>query len=127
MVDKSALSALVVDDEEVIRAFLKRFLSMEGFEVSEAEDGYKAIELSKEGQFDAVFLDIRMPKLDGLETLKRLKIISPDSIYVMMSGYSVGTALEDTNKEGAHAALKKPFEMENLKSEIDHIKKIKGA
>jgi CheY-like chemotaxis protein len=121
------LKALVVDDEKVIREFLERFLTMEGFGVKGAEDGAKAVEMFQQEKFDVVFLDVRMPRMDGREAFRRMRAIDPESIYVMMTGHAVDDLLEETKREGAHAALRKPFELEILRSEIATIKKLKGV
>ena len=68
MSEKTKLKVLVVDDEKVIRDFLSRFLSLQLAQVKTASDGEAAIELAKTEEFDLVFLDIRMPKMNGLET-----------------------------------------------------------
>ena len=69
------LKILVVDDEDSLRISLASILELEGYEVKMAEDGYKAIELAKQEDFDIIFSDIRMPGISGTETFKEIKKI----------------------------------------------------
>ena len=119
MTEKTKLKVLVVDDEKVIRDFLSRFLSLQLAQVKTAADGEAAIELAKTEEFDLVFLDIRMPKMNGLETFGELKKIAPDLACVFMTGYA--SAEEDLiNKikyEGI-MCVRKPFENLNKIKEI---------
>jgi len=119
MTEKTKLKVLVVDDEKVIRDFLSRFLSLQLAQVKTAADGEAAIELAKTEEFDLVFLDIRMPKTNGLETFGELKKITPDIACVFMTGYA--SAEEDLiNKikyEGI-MCVRKPFENLNKIKEI---------
>ncbi|MDD5173603.1 MAG: response regulator [Candidatus Omnitrophica bacterium] len=108
------VKVMVVDDEEGIRFFLKLLLSQEGLSVVTAENGYKAIELAKKDKFDLVFLDIRMPGINGVETLRAIREISPETEYIMMSGYAVDDLMREAQKEGAILMLEKPFEFAPL-------------
>lgn len=112
--DKRLIKVLIVDDEKVVRDFLVRLLSLQSLEVKAVEDGFKAIEAAEGESFDLVFLDARMPKMNGLEVFKELKKINPGSKYVMMTGYAIDDLLEQANKEGAIISLKKPFEIEEI-------------
>lgn len=116
MLTKKGMKVLVVDDEKVVRDFLSRFLSLEAVEVKTAEDGFSAIEQAKKEKFDLVFLDVRMPKMDGLKTFLELKKINPETKYVMMTGYGVDELVEQAKKEGIFAYLKKPFDIEQMLS-----------
>jgi CheY-like chemotaxis protein len=114
MTDKITRKILVVDDEKIVRDFLSRLLTLEDMEVKVAEAGAQAIAMVREEKFDIVFIDARMPQMDGLETLKELKNISPGSKYVMMTGYSMDTLLEKTGNEKIEAFIKKPFEINEI-------------
>ncbi|MCM8800540.1 MAG: response regulator [Candidatus Omnitrophica bacterium] len=116
MADKKSIKVLVVDDEKVVRDFLIRLLSLENLEVKTAEDGFSALEQAKKESFDLVFLDVRMPKMDGVQTLIELRKINPQARYVMMTGYAVDDLLEKAMKEGAFASLKKPFDINQMLS-----------
>ncbi|MDD5584189.1 MAG: response regulator [Candidatus Omnitrophica bacterium] len=115
MSGKRVIKALVVDDEKIIRDFLIRLFTLEGVEAEAVEDGFTAIEMVKQKKFDMVFLDVRMPKVDGFEVFKELKKVMPGAKYIMMTGYAVDDLLSAAQKEGAIASLKKPFEIEEIR------------
>jgi len=111
MNDKKKIRILVVDDERVVRDFLARILTLHGAYIKTAEDGPQAIEAVKREEFDLAFLDIRMPQMNGVETLKELKKINAGLKFVMMTGYSVDGLLEEAKQEGVVNYLKKPFDI----------------
>lgn len=116
MVDKITKKILVVDDEKIIRDFLSRFLILENMQVKVAEGGLQAIAMAKEEQFDIIFVDMRMPHMDGLEALKELKKINPRGKYIIMTGYSIDKLLEQTGDEKIDAFIKKPFAINEIAS-----------
>src|SRR3989338_2251385 len=109
------IRGLVADDEKIVRGFFSRLLSLQGLEVVCAEDGYKAVELAKEGSFELFFLDVKMPGLDGLETFRKIRQINPHAVVVMMTGYAVEDILEQAQKEGAYGSIRKPFDISEIK------------
>lgn len=119
--DKIKIKVLVVDDEKIIRDFFVRFLNLEGVAVKVLENGFNAIEAAKLEKFDMVFLDIRMPGMDGMQTFRELKRISPDTKYVMITGYAVEDSLDELKKEGL-LYIKKPFEIKELLMLLDSVK-----
>ena len=105
---------LVVDDEASIRRTLREILEYEKFEVEEAEDGDEALEKLRSGPYDAVLLDIKMPKRDGMEVLEILSDEMPEVPVVMISGHAnVETAVEAT-KLGAFDFIEKPPDLNRL-------------
>jgi DNA-binding NtrC family response regulator len=123
--EKKRLKVLVVDDEKIVRDFFSRLLSFQGLDVMVAEDGYKAIELAKAGAFDLFFLDVRMPKIDGLETYRQIRQINPNASVVMMTGYAVEEILKQAEKEGVYGAIRKPFNISEIKEIIDKVSIVK--
>lgn len=113
------IKVLVVDDEKIIRDFFGRLLSLQGLEVVEVEDGYKAAELAQADKFDLYFIDVRMPGLDGLETFRRIRQIQPEAVVVMMTGYALDNILEQAQKEGAHGSIRKPFAIGEIKGILE--------
>lgn len=106
---------LIVDDEQSHRTMLKAVLSMEGYVISEADDGISAIKAVENEPFDLVLMDIRMTDMDGIEAMREIKKISPSIPVVMMTAYaSVKTAVEAL-KSDAYDYLTKPLEIEELK------------
>jgi two-component system nitrogen regulation response regulator NtrX len=100
---------LVVDDEADIRSSLKMILEYEGMELVEAASGPEALKKAGEGGVDAVLLDIKMPRMDGLEVLAQLRERHPDLPVVMISGHAtIETAVEATRR-GALDFMEKPL------------------
>jgi two-component system nitrogen regulation response regulator NtrX len=105
---------LVVDDEEPIRKTMRMTLEYEGFEVSEAASGAEALQSVEADPPDLVFLDIKMPGIDGLDALKQLKENSPATQVIIISGHgNVETAVQAT-KLGAFDFIEKPLETERV-------------
>jgi two-component system, NtrC family, response regulator AtoC len=106
-------SVLVVDDEQLIRWSLTERLSREGYRISEASTAAEAIERAAEG-VDLVLLDYRLPDADGLEVLKRIKQLDPDTLVIMLTAFSsIETAVE-AMKHGAYHFANKPFDVEEV-------------
>lgn len=105
---------LVVDDEEPIRKTLRMALEYEGYEVSEASSGTEALALLEKEPTDLVFLDIKMPGMDGLEVLEKMTERAAGPQVIMVSGHgSVQTAVQAT-KLGAFDFIEKPLETERV-------------
>jgi UDP-3-O-[3-hydroxymyristoyl] N-acetylglucosamine deacetylase len=106
-----AHTVLIVDDEESIRRSLSGILKDEGLAVIEAADGESAINAVREQHPALVLLDIWMPGLDGLETLKKIKEISPSTPVVMISGHATISTAVAATRLGAIDFLEKPLEL----------------
>ena len=105
---------LVIDDERSIRNTLSDILSLEGHKVDVAEDGEQGFKKASESKFDAVFCDIKMPKMDGLEVLAKLHDSFPELPIVMISGHGdIDTAVESI-KNGAFDYIQKPLDLNRL-------------
>ena len=105
---------LVVDDEQDIRSSLGRVLEYEGMVFEEASSGSQALAQVATREPDAVLLDIKMPRMDGLEVLAELRRLKPDLPVVMISGHgTIATAIEAT-KLGAFDFMEKPLERERV-------------
>lgn len=114
-------AVLVVDDEKNIRLTLEQCLSQAGYEVEVAVSGEHALQKIQERGYDLVLLDIKLPDLDGLEVLRRLKRHRPDQTVVMITAYgSVETAVEAL-KVGAVDYLQKPFTPEEIRNTVSSI------
>lgn len=109
-----SMTILVVDDEEAIRASLSGILEDEGFRVLCAGDGMEAVSVVEREMPDLVLLDIWMPRMDGLETLQKLKETYPGLLVIMMSGHgTIETAVRST-KLGAYDFIEKPLSLEKV-------------
>ncbi len=105
---------LIVDDEKNIRRTFGLILRGEGFAVSEAESGEEALRELEREDVDVVILDVRLPGMDGLQTLREMKRLAPDPLVIMISGHgTIATAVEAT-REGACDFLEKPCSKERV-------------
>jgi two-component system response regulator PilR (NtrC family) len=105
---------LIVDDELSMREFLEVLLSREGYRITCAENGGKALDRIAQDQFDLLLLDIRLGDMSGIEVLKAAKTQNPQTIVIMISAYaSAETAVEAMN-EGAYDYVPKPFDKDEL-------------
>jgi len=105
---------LLIDDEASIRRTLKEILEFEKYQVLEAPDGFSAIDVFKKSAIDIVLLDIKMPKMDGLEVLDFLQEINPEVPVIMISGHgNIDTAVEAV-KKGAFDYISKPPDLNRL-------------
>jgi DNA-binding NtrC family response regulator len=105
---------LIVDDETPIRRTLKEILEFEKFKVDEACDGLECLVQLKKSQYDVILMDIKMPKMDGMEALERVQTLAPDTPVVMISGHAnIDTAVEAV-KKGAFDFISKPPDLNRL-------------
>jgi len=105
---------LIVDDEDAFRAIVKEILIDKEFSAAEASNGLNAIEIFKNNPFDAVLLDLRMPGMDGIETLQELKKIDSHVPIIILTAFGdIPTAVEAV-KQGAYDFITKPPEFDEL-------------
>ncbi|RME14726.1 MAG: sigma-54-dependent Fis family transcriptional regulator [Bdellovibrio sp.] len=109
---------LVVDDEESIREFLDIMLSKEGYEVTCAEDGQKALDLFKKKSFDMVISDLQMPNMTGIELLKEVKSQSPDTLFMMITAFGTTETAVEAMKLGAYDYITKPFKIDEVRINV---------
>lgn len=114
LIKKNQPRALVVDDERSSRINIRDLLSLEHFSVEEAEDGHRAVELLAAKHFDLVLMDIRMPKMDGLTALKRIKRTHPDLPLIVFTAFGTSEKAIEAMKMGAFDYVTKPFDVEEL-------------
>lgn len=105
---------LVVDDEPLIREILVRKLSDTGYKVTQADNGIAALEIMADKPFPLVLSDIMMPRMDGLEFLKSLKLLHPDTAVVMITAVSNVNIAIEALREGAFDYILKPFNLEEI-------------
>ncbi len=111
--------ALLADDDKNIRTVLMSELSSDGYDLIEADNGSRALELIEQEDLDVVLLDLNMPGLGGMEVLKRISLLqAPVEVIILTAHATVSTAVE-AMKLGAYDFLTKPFKIEELKAVMD--------
>jgi DNA-binding NtrC family response regulator len=114
---------LVVDDRFGDRETLKVILEDKGYRVATAKDGSEAIQMVKGGHYDIIFLDIRLPDMNGVETFERVKTIDPKAAVIMMTGYTEEELVKRAISQGAYTCIHKPFDMEKVIALVEKIAK----
>lgn len=105
---------LVVDDERAIRNTLKDILTLEGYDVQLAENGQEALTFFEKGGIDVVFLDIKMPEMDGIEVLEKMQEVSPEVPVIMISGHGTIETAVEAIKKGAYDFIAKPLDLNRV-------------
>ncbi len=108
---------LIADDEEGIRESLNLILG-DDYQLAFAKDGEETLAVLKQQTFDVVLLDIKMPKLDGLEVLRRLKASGSQAQVLVLTAYQSVELAREAVKLGARDYLPKPFEREQILNAI---------
>ena len=108
------MKILIIDDERSIRNSLKEILADEGYEVDVAENGQQGCEMVEKEKYDVIFCDIKMPVMDGVETLAKLNSMGIDSAVVMISGHADVDTAVDCIKKGAFDFIQKPLDLNRI-------------
>jgi len=114
---------LVVDDMRSMRLTLSGLMEDKGYHVTGVEDGYQAIDAARRTAFDLIFIDIKMPGINGVQTFREIKKISPGSVVVMMTGFAVEDLVKEALEEGAVSVIYKPFDVEKVVSLVEAVLK----
>ncbi len=115
----SAPRILLVDDEERFRTNLAKMLTAQGLEVAAAAGGREALELLQRAPCDVALVDLRMPDMDGLETLAQMKKVAPGLEVIILTGHASMDAAMQINKLGGYDYLLKPCPLEELLLKIE--------
>jgi DNA-binding NtrC family response regulator len=118
------IKILIVDDELVIRESLKGWLQLDGYQVDTAAGGAEALAKNGESRFDIMLIDMKMPGMDGLTLLEKVKETDPDIAIVMMTAHGAIRDAVEAMKLGAHDYLLKPFDLEELSLSMDKLVKM---
>ena len=108
------MKLLIIDDERSIRNTLKEILEFEGHEIALASDGVEGLAMATANSYDAIFSDIKMPNMDGMELLEKLNEAGCEAAVIMISGHgSIDTAV-DCIKKGAFDFIQKPLDLNRI-------------
>jgi DNA-binding NtrC family response regulator len=108
------ISILIVDDEESVRDSLYNWFIEDGYHVECAENANKALSILENEGFDIILADIKMPGMDGLEMLRRIKLLKSDSIVIVMTAFATVDTAVQALKDGAFDYVTKPFDPDDL-------------
>jgi DNA-binding NtrC family response regulator len=113
---------LIVDDMAAIRSSLREILEHEGHEVMEAKDGEEALKVLEQHEIPVAFCDVKMPKLDGIELLERVKKSGIPTAFIMISAHGTKETALECIKRGAYFFIQKPFE--SIETILIHLRNV---
>jgi two-component system response regulator AtoC len=114
-------AVLVADDDAAIRSLLKQLLQDEGYSVNEAATGVEVVDKVKESSPDLVIMDVRMPELDGIEALSRVRATSPKTAVLIMTAFGSSNAAIRAMELGAFDYVTKPFELDKINYTVQKV------
>jgi DNA-binding NtrC family response regulator len=116
---------LIADDNINLCKSMALILRRRGYAVVTAQDGEEAIQRVEEQPFDVIFMDIKMPLMNGVETYRRIKGIRPEAVVVMMTAYAVEDLVEEALQKGAYGIVYKPLDVERVVAIIEEARDAK--
>ncbi|MFH1287418.1 MAG: response regulator [bacterium] len=119
---ETKLKVLIVDDNERFCDNLGDILDLKGYDILGVHDGYQAIEAVKNQKFDIALLDIKMPGLNGVETVKILKDIAPDISVIMITAFTDDSVYKDELKNIDFKVMQKPMDIDKLCMMLENIR-----
>ncbi len=124
---KEKISLLIVDDHINQLKTMAFILESKGYAVTVASSGQEAIDLVAQKRFSIIFLDIKMPIMDGVETYKKIKQVRPDTVVIMMTAYAMEDLVQEALNEGAYDIIYKPLDINKVISTIEEVRKRNGG
>ncbi len=112
---------LIIDDELIVRKSCEKTLLLQGYEVQSAASGHEGIAYLEKEFFHLVLLDLKMPDMDGIEVLKRIKSSWPDTVVIMITGYSTVDTAVQALRLGAYNHIEKPFTPDTLLAAVQEV------
>lgn len=112
---------LVVDDEPGLRRLLSDFFTHLGYQVETASDGLEGFRQTSLHEYDLVTMDIRMPGVNGVESLRSISMVGSKPKILVLSGYLTDEIVEDCRAAGASAALQKPVDLNTLRRTVEEL------
>ena len=112
-------SIMIVDDNTNLTKTMAFILERKGFTVTTAKDGLEAVDKVKEQVYALIFMDIKMPHMNGVEAYKKIKKIRPETVVMMMTAYAVDDLIQEAIQEGARGVIYKPLDLDNVVSLVN--------
>ncbi len=109
---------LIVDDQYGIRILLNEVFQKEGYQTYQAANGFQAIDIVKKDRPDLVILDMKIPGMDGIEILKRVKEIDKDIKVILMTAYGELDMIQEAKELGALSHFAKPFDIDEIRKAV---------
>lgn len=109
---------LIVDDQFGIRILLNEVFNKEGYRTFQAANGVQALDIVKNESPDLVLLDMKIPGMDGIEILKRMKVIDEDIRVIIMTAYGELDLIQEAKDLGALTHFAKPFDIDDIRSAV---------
>ena len=109
---------LIVDDQFGIRILLNEVFQKEGYQTFQAANGIQALDILKNQDPDLVLLDMKIPGMDGIEILKRMKVIEPDIRVIIMTAYGELDMIQEAKNLGAITHFAKPFDIDDIRAAV---------
>ena len=116
---RSDFSVLIVDDEQFLRQILTRIVKREGYKVEEALNGQDALDKMAKEKFDLVITDIKMPEMDGMELLEKIRTQFPETLVVIITSYAGEVNASQAIAAGASQFITKPFKNVEISRTLD--------
>ncbi len=118
---------LVVDDEVEVLKILEKVLTENGYNVLKAQNGTEALRIARKNNIKLALLDIKLPKMNGIELLGRFKKINPDLIVIMITAFGTLKTAIEAMKLGAYDYITKPFDLNFIVSIVEQALEEHGA
>ncbi len=112
---------LIIDDESSIRRLISKVLLKEGYDILTADGGEKAVEIALANKIDLALVDLKMPGIDGIETIRRIKKTNSGAAFIIITAFAEMSSLKDALELGVFDYITKPFDLEYLKHLVRHI------
>ena len=116
---KEKTKVLIVDDEKLLCEAMTDILEFKGYEIDSVNSGHDAIARVKDKFFDVILMDIKMPEMNGVEAFNKIKEISPETVVIMMTAYSLENLINDALRNGAFGCLNKPIDIDEVVGQIE--------
>jgi DNA-binding NtrC family response regulator len=119
------MSILIVDDDVSMSRSMAMVLKKKGYQVTVADSGPDAIGMVQKNPYDIIFMDIRMPGMNGVEAFEQIQKIRPDTVVMMMTAFAVEDLVRKALNEGAYGIIYKPLDIDKIIASIEEVNKKK--